>query len=108
MNGCVYPVYAYYWFWLLALGVLFIIIGFIIWNSINPNNTPVWVWVVLFGGFVLAILGFILFIWQWFIQSNNGRPVVKRNRQKVAMTPTDPQKNLRERLVEGKTIWQCN
>jgi glucan phosphoethanolaminetransferase (alkaline phosphatase superfamily) len=72
MPTCVYPVYTHLWFWLIALGVLFLAIGLIVWDVQSRLNQTWWVWLLIIGGAILLLIGIFLAFWTWW--SNQPTP----------------------------------
>jgi len=72
MADCEYPIYSNLWFWLIAIGFLFLAIGLIIWDVRARSKQIWWVWALIFGGLFLFIAGLGLAIWQWWSQYNVG------------------------------------
>ena len=72
MTDCEYPIYSNLWFWLIAIGFLFLTIGLIIWDVRVQSEQIWWVWALILGGLFLLISGLGLAIWQWWCQYNVG------------------------------------
>lgn len=64
--SCRYPIYTYVWFWLIAIGLLFVTIGFIIWDVRSKLSQTWWVWALLIGGGLLLLVGLIIALWSWY------------------------------------------
>lgn len=68
MEDCTYPIYSNLWFWMIALGILFLAIGLIVWDVRVNLSESWWVWFLIIGGAILLIIGLVLAIWQWWRQ----------------------------------------
>lgn len=65
-TTCNYPIYTQLWFWLVALGILFLAIGLILWDTLVRVNQPWWIWALMVGGGILLAIGLFLAIWRWW------------------------------------------
>ena len=59
------PLYEEWWFWIIIIGVLFIIIAFVLWAFFQSLRW--WFWFLLILGIVIAIIGIV---W-WYIDRRN-------------------------------------
>lgn len=71
MVDCQYPLYAQLWFWLIVIGILFLAIGLIVWDSRSRLVETWWIWVLIVGGAILFVLGLVLAIWQWWSKNRD-------------------------------------
>ena len=132
MADCEYPVYSNLWFWLIALGILFLAIGLIIWDVRAQLAESWWVWTLIFGGALLLIIGIIIAVWQWWRQdgldvdlfdeepipnacpapvtaqrttTTTQAPPVQRTTQQTTIQEAPPvQRTTRRRVVQQETV----
>ena len=67
------PVYTQVWFWLLAIGILIFSIGLIIYDVRSTLDNTWWVLVMIIGGAILMVAGFLLAIWEWWSREHGVR-----------------------------------
>lgn len=65
-ESCIYPVYTHLWFWMIAIGALFLAIGLVLWDVLLNMNQPWWIWGLIILGGILLLLGIFLAIWKWW------------------------------------------
>lgn len=64
--SCVWPIYTNYWYWSLSIGLLFVIMGAIIWEAFAGRAMPWWVWGLVILGIILIIIGIVVVFWSWW------------------------------------------
>lgn len=64
------PVYTQAWFWFLAVGILIFSIGVIIYDVRSTLDNTWWVLVMIIGGTILMVTGFLLAIFEWWSREN--------------------------------------
>lgn len=56
-------IFASYWFWLLAIGIIIILVAALIRTGVHENNG--WIWWIFVIGLILALLGIVFGIVTW-------------------------------------------
>lgn len=89
-----------FWFWLLIIGLLLILTALLIGGGMKKITG--WVWVIFIIGAVLAVLGIIFAIYEWFSIQNCVEKVVEQSCSKnVAETNPISPVNYYERKVSS-------